>query len=322
MVHLIGAPFDLCSPTLGSRLGPIAVRMTGLGNSLTRLGIAWEDRGDISEVDAEIPDYQSRIESAIPVYRDLRDRVAQSMKGGAIPLVIGGDHSLAIGSISGALKVHGSDLGVLWIDAHMDMNTPESSPSGNIHGMPLAALAGMSTGLSNNPEQAAILDGVWKVILSDVVPATRLDLTKTAWIGLRDVDAGEVENWKKMNAGPALTMQDVDRDRVSGVMEAIDEWAHRAGIKKLWISFDVDSLDPLFAPGTGTKVRGGLTYREGHLIAELLCEMFRDSERPMTLVGLDVVEVNPLTDQAGETARMANEWVASLFGNTIMGAQL
>lgn len=318
MVELIGAPFDLCGPVLGSRLGPMAMRLTEVVARLQELDVEIEDVGDAFPLAAGSPsDGVERAEAALRVYPTLKAAVQESIGRGAVPLVVSGDHSLALATISGALEVYGEDLAVLWVDAHMDLNTPGTSPSGNLHGMPVGALLRLEAGEQRFEAQTGAFQ-VWDRVLKRVVPGRGLGANRVAWVGLRDVDSGEVRNYRAANAGPAMTMQDVDRMGISGVMEAVFFWLESIGAKKLWVSFDVDSLDPLLAPGTGTKVRGGLTYREGHVVAESICEYLRNSPT-VSLAGLDVVEVNPMTDQAGQTAKVATEWLCSLFGMTIMG---
>ncbi|RYG23826.1 arginase, partial [bacterium] len=222
------------------------------------------------------------------------------------PLVLGGEHTVAVAGIGAALNRFRGDLGLLWIDAHADINTPETSTSGNIHGMPVAALQGLASGVEG------VADDEWNVLLA-ALGEVRLGPENTGWIGLRDVDFGERAFVRR---GLGLTMTDIDRYGMAACVDRLDEHFRQRGIRHLWISFDVDALDPFLAPGTGTAVRGGLTYREAHLMAELLREKIDSG--PYDLVGLDVVETNPLVDTSNETARMAVEWVLSLFGKTIL----
>ncbi len=318
MYDLIGAPFDLCGPVLGSRLGPAAVRLVGVVEELRELGIEIIDQGDAFEMNSRTPsDLEARAVEAMPAYRALKSKVSQSYAGGRTPIVVSGDHSLALATISAAMAEYGDDLAVLWVDAHMDLNTPGSSPSGNIHGMPVAAIMRMDSGNQINDSQTGAMK-IWPKILEEIVPGKGLRASRMAWIGLRDVDSGEVSNYKAIGGTNALTMQDVDRIGIRGAIEDIKKWLDTCGAKKLWVSFDVDAFDPLLAPGTGTKVRGGLTYREGHFIAESINEYLSASSE-MSLAGVDVVEVNPMTDRAGETAQVACEWLCSLLGRKIMG---
>lgn len=320
MIELIGAPFDLCGPVLGSRLGPTAMRLLGVVTQLQKLGVEITDGKDAFALDAVAPgDKVERARAAVRAYRALKGKVGEVYERGNTPLVVSGDHSLALATISAAIEEHGDDLAVLWIDAHMDLNTPGSSPSGNMHGMPLGALLRLEAGTQTVEDQSGAFE-VWPSILSEVVPASGLKAKNVAWVGLRDVDEGEVTNYQAIEGRSAFTMQDVDRVGINGVMALVTEWLMECGAKKLWISFDVDSLDPLLAPGTGTKVRGGLTYREGHFVAEYLGEMIRVLKM-VELAGIDVVEVNPMTDEKGATAQVAVEWLRSLFGETILGVK-
>ena len=228
--------------------------------------------------------------------------------------MLGGDHSIAVGSIAGALRQYKRDLAVLWVDAHVDINTPEVSPSGNLHGMPLAALSGLKSKARGAQKRQ------WDA-LAKIVGPDKLDPNKLAWIGLRDVDKGEVQNIKRVPGAMPLTMQDVDVLGVTGALHKVFAHFKKARAKALWVSFDVDCLDPVFAPGTGTAVRGGFTYREGHLIAETLYALFNGKNSPLKFAGLDVVEVNPLADTNNETAIVAMEWTLSLFGKTILNPE-
>ncbi len=309
-IQIINAPFDLCGRSPGSRLGPWAMHLAGLDEQLVSLG--W----NLEPVQTPIPLTAKTLGPAhentmagIEASLFLAEAVAAAREKGLIPVVIGGDHSLAMGSISGAMQKK-SRLGVLWIDAHMDLNTPETSETKNLHGMPLAALTKLASGQTGQ-------DPLWEEILSKLDAG--LPGECVSWLGLRDVDEGEVRNLALLPGCLAMTMQDVDREGVLGCVTRLKSWILERDISELWISFDVDSLDPIYAPGTGTAVRGGLTYREGHLLAELLHETIW-SEKLCSLAGVDVVEVNPLRDRDNETAKVATEWAASLFGKSILGA--
>ena len=312
MVRIIGVPFDACGRRVGSRLGPIAMRVEGLVTGLERLGHKVEDSGAVTDLDSWTPrTNKEKFDRANAVYRETKARVADAIKKRRAPVVIGGDHSVAIGSVAGALAHYGRDLAVLWVDAHVDLNTPEVSPSGNLHGMPLAALTGLKSKATGGMKRQ------WDE-LAKIVGPTKLDPKKLAWIGLRDVDKGEILNLKRVPGSLPLSMQDVDDMRVTGALKKVDEHFRRAKAKALWVSFDVDCLDPVFAPGTGTAVRGGFTYREGHLIAETLYALLNAKNAPYRLAGLDIVEVNPLADTQNETANIAMEWTLSFFGKTIL----
>lgn len=326
MVEVLSVPFDLCGPHHGSRLGGLALQLAGLIPALERIGVSAAAE-DVVPVNGHLPGSRALCdEEALQVYRATRDRVAASIGSKRTPLVVGGDHSLAMGSISGAVKAVGEDLAVLWIDAHMDANTPDTTPSGNLHGVPLGALARLEpespfVADEKRPWLKAVYD-LWPQLL-EVVPNPGVRKDRMYWLGLRDVDPGEVRNLGRLEGSRAVTMHDIDTEGLSGVIERFQSWLWDSGAKKLWLSFDVDVLDPIYAPGTGTAVRGGLTYREGHLLAEALFKLVNQPDSPCQLVGLDVVEVNPLRDRDNSTAQVAVEWVCSLFGKTIMhGADL
>lgn len=202
---------------------------------------------------------------------------------------------------------------VLWIDAHADMNTPETSPSGNLHGMPVSALMGRPSGVGG------LRDTQWSQLLSEIVSPHKLQPKNAAWFGLRDVDPGEQKAIHEAKGSFISTMYEIDRYGVVECLLRFDAWMRSNGSNALWISFDVDALDPFLAPGTGTAVRGGLTYREMHLLGEMLWELLNAPGCPYRLIGLDLVETNPLSDNNNVTAKTAVEWIASLFGKTILG---
>jgi len=239
----------------------------------------------------------------------LRRVASETLEAGKIPLVMGGEHTLAVAGISAALQHFDGDLGLLWIDAHADINTPGSSTTGNIHGMPLAALAGWPS------EATRELDVEWRELREVLGDGPWLDLQRVIWYGLREVDLVE----RPRLTGLPITMHEIDRHGVEAVVGLIDERFRNLGVRNLWISFDVDALDPIFAPGTGTAVRGGLTYREAHLTAELIREALDAEDCPYRLVGVDLVETNPVYDSLNATANMSVGWLASLFGKTILG---
>lgn len=309
-MEIIGAPFDLCGHTLGSRLGPAAVRLAGITETLTGRGLNVVDSGDISvDLSSQKGDGLKYFNQAQAAYRELFKRTEAALQAGRMPLMIGGDHSLSIGSIGAALKHYEGDLAVLWIDAHVDINTPDTSPSGNLHGMPLACLMNLPT------SEQGLQGEQWKA-LTDEFGQYPLRPERTAWFGLRDVDEGEAARLRAIPHEYTATMSDIDRKGLLSEMERFNQWLSNSNAKNLWISFDVDSLDPFLAPGTGTAVRGGLTYREMHLLAETLYIFLKAGN--YRLVGLDVVEVNPILDNSNVTAKTAVEWLASLFGKTIL----
>jgi arginase len=314
VIEVIGVPFDLCGKRMGSRLGPSAVRLAGLRQALEALGNGLADLGDVSNgLPYQEANPEVRWGAAVDCLCLARAAVAHSLDKGHLPLVIGGEHTMSVGAIGAALDRFGDELAVLWIDAHADLNTPATSPSKNLHGMPLAALMGFPSGASGP------LHDVWTRIQGEATPGRRLQANRTAWLGLRDVDPGERERIAQIEGGFMATMYDIDRFGLVEALDRFDAWMRSVGASRLWISFDVDVLDPILAPGTGTTVRGGLSYREMHLSGERLNELMAEPSCPYKLAGLDVMEINPLYDTNNETARTAVEWIASLFGKTILG---
>lgn len=329
MVELIGAPFDQSGSRPGSRLGPDALRLAELEQSLAQLGLDVVDGGNIDfPVRNEPPLALLDFDDGLPYYHAVRDRVAASLRSGRTPLVLGGDHSLSVGSVSGALAHFGDDLAVLWIDAHADLNSPWTSPSGRIHGMVLGALMHRTAAETRETgrwwqilgsDRRNTAEAQWKQLCDEVVGHPKLAYSKTGWFALRDVDPGEQDALAENDPGYVATMYDIDRYGAVPMIEKISAWLERCGATKLWLSFDVDALDPILAPGTGTAVRGGLTYREMHVLGELLYETLFAADRPIQLAGLDLVEINPLFDTNNETAKTAKEWMTSLFGKSILG---
>ncbi|MGV3617578.1 MAG: arginase [Fimbriimonas sp.] len=314
MIDLIGAPFDLCGFRVGSRLGPAALRLAGLSAALVEVGLDVSDAGDICGPIGNADEYTEEgglrnLQPLVKAVTALRHATTHSLLEGNLPIVLGGDHTLVVGSIAAALHHYGDTMALLWIDAHADVNTPGSSATGNVHGMPVAALAGLPS------ETEGLQHDEWEMLQVAMGAGPRLRLERTAWYGLRDVDQPE----RSRLQGLAITMHDVDRHGIETTIHSVDRWLRTIGATHVWISFDVDALDPLLAPGTGTAVRGGLTYREAHLSAELLREAFDAPDCPYGLAGLDIVETNPIVDAYNQTAVVAVEWVASLFGKTILG---
>ena len=299
-VAVIGAPMDLGSGRRGVDMGPSAVRAAGLHNRLVALGYDVEDLGNIEVVQPEsIPPKPSSArflhEIATSCTR-LAKMVEKAAAAGQFPIVLGGDHSIAAGTIAGMAKHYRKSkrkLGVLWIDAHADMNTPQTSPSGNVHGMPLAATLGLG------PRELTHLGGFAPKILPQ----------NAVLIGIRDVDEKESGNVTSSGV-TAFTMREVDELGLRAVMRRAIE-AASAGTDGIHLSFDMDSIDPDDAPGVGTPVRGGLTYREAHLAMEILS----DSK---LLRSIEVVEVNPILDTANRTALLAVELIASAMGKRIL----
>ena len=294
-IDIIGVPIDLGADRRGVDMGPSAIRYSSLHQKLEGLGHTIEDKGNI---EVPIPETCSitdprlkYIDCIIPMARRIAGAVATSMQGGRFPLVLGGDHSLSLGSIRGAAK-H-KKLGVLWMDAHGDFNTSDTTPSGNIHGMSLAALCGLG-----DPRLTSLWDETPPVI----------DPGRVAIIGARDLDPGEKTNLQE--AGVMVqSMEQIDR---AGIVTALEKAIARVShdVDGIYLSFDLDALDPRFAPGVGTAVSGGLTYREAHLVCEVVAETGK-------LIGMDVVEVNPILDDTNRTAILAVDIVRSALGARI-----
>jgi arginase len=294
-VAIIGAGLDLGQTRRGVDMGPSAIRYAGLEDRLRDLEIECFDWGNVESAVAEaVPGRDERIRY-LPQVKAACGRVAQlvsqALREGMTPLVLGGDHSVALGTLGGLAAAVGQG-GVLWIDAHTDLNTPETSPSGNVHGMVLAAALGLCGEEFESPE--------W------TLPA--VDPTRVALVGVRSIDPGEKRTLKEQGIRVA-TMSDVDR---IGIERCIREaLAHIAGPGFVHISLDADAIDPDVAPGVGTPVRGGLSYREAHLAMELVAEAG-------LATSLEVVEVNPILDRRNETARLAVELLASALGARIL----
>jgi len=294
-VAIIGAGLDLGQTRRGVDMGPSAIRYAGLAARLEELGIETLDWGNVESAVAEaVPGGDERIRY-LPQVKGTCARIARLVSQAAreemTPLVLGGDHSVALGTLGGLGGALGPG-GVLWIDAHADLNTPDTSPSGNIHGMVLAAALGLCG------EEFESAD--WSL------PA--VDPARVALVGVRRVDTGEKETLRRHGIRIA-TMSDVDR---LGIERCIREaLAHVAGPGFVHVSLDADVIDPDVAPGVGTPVRGGLSYREAHLAMELVAEAGIASS-------LEVVEVNPILDRRNETARLAVELLASALGARIL----
>lgn len=300
-IRIIGVPMDLGASRRGVDMGPSAVRYTDLRERAEKLGHAVEDSGDVHvafrEDAARGAQRGARYLGAITeVCAEVAVRTRKSLDDGYMPVVLGGDHALAAGSIAGvaaAMAAKGERLGLIWVDAHGDLNTPATSRSGNVHGMPLAALLG------NGDKSMAHIAGAQ--------PAVRA--SDVALVGLRDLDPSERAHIRKWGLS-AFTMRTLDERGVRAVLEEAIAVATRdtAG---LWVSFDMDVIDPEEAPGVGTAVPGGMTYREAHLAME----MFADTGK---LVGLDMVEVNPVLDERNRTAEIACELILSALGKRIL----
>jgi arginase len=296
-VEVIGGTMDLGAGRRGVDMGPSAIRYAGLDQQLAeKLGVAVIDTGNvISPVveTAEIGNERARyLDQILDLCDRLADRVEAAAGRRALPLVLGGDHSVALGSLVGMAKARGGAGGVVWVDAHGDVNTPQTSPSGNVHGMVLAAALGLA-----GDEFAR--DG-W--------PLPAVDPANVALVGVRSLDDGERALLQRIDA-KVFTMSDVDRMGVETCMR--EALVHASGGAFLHVSLDLDAVDPEYAPGVGTPVRGGLSYREAHLAMEIVAESgLVDS--------MDVVEVNPILDRENATGQLAVELVASALGARIL----
>jgi arginase len=292
-VAIIGAGLDLGAGRRGVDMGPSAIRYAELDARLRALGCEVADWGDIRSPVPEATDEGSETCRYLGPIKQACEKVAvhvaDAVAQGFLPLVLGGDHSVAMGTLGGMAKVHGPG-GVLWIDAHGDLNRPSTSPTGNVHGMPLAAALGAAG----------------EAFESDVYPTP--SVRRAALVGIRSLDPGERELIKELDVR-VYTMNDLDRLGVERVLNEALEFLVDATF--LHVSLDLDAVDPMFAPGVGTPVRGGLSYREAHLALELVAESSR-------LASLEVVEVNPVLDRENETGRLAVELVTSALGARIL----
>ncbi len=291
---------DLGSGRRGVDMGPSAIRIAGMGARLTELGHKVVDEGDIVIKNIEelkVGDERARYLPEIARAATAVARKVERIIGlKHFPLVLGGDHSIAVGTVSGiAAFAHsqGKKLGLLWIDAHGDINTPETSPTGNIHGMPLAALLGFGA-----PELTSVGG-----------PTPKVDPANVALVGIRSLDAGEKKRLKETGV-QVHTMSDIDRHGVSRIMKkALGQVT--AGTDFVHVSLDLDAVDPSVTPGVGTPVKGGLAYREAHLIMEVIADAG-------VMTSLEVVEVNPILDEGNASAEFAVELVQSAFGKKIL----
>jgi arginase len=300
IIHILGVPMDLGSGRRGVDMGPSAIRIAGLDQRLRELGHKIVDDGDIViknmeelKVGNERARYLGEIARASGV---IARKVERIIGLGHFPLVLGGDHSIAVGTVSGIAafaRRENRRVGLLWIDAHGDINTPETSPSGNIHGMPLAALLGY--GVSELTEI-----GGW---------GPKVDPANVALVGIRSLDSGEKKRLKETGV-QVHTMSEIDRHGVHQVMKkAIARVTD--GTDFVHVSFDLDAIDPAVAPGVGTPVKGGLDYREAHLIMEVIADSG-------IMTSMEIVEANPILDQHNASAEFAVELIQSAFGKKIL----
>jgi arginase len=299
-VHIIGVPLDLGGGRRGVDMGPSAFRHAGLGERIAALGPKVVDKGDLPVPIPETKDpgheKKKYIRDIARVCTRLFHTSLASLDEGALPVVLGGDHSLAVGSVAASAEFArrgGRSIGLIWVDAHGDMNTPASTPSGNVHGMPFAAILG--------PEPAELSR------IGSFSP--KVDPDHAVLVGVRNLDDREKE-LVRASGIHVFTIKDVDRLGIAGVLERALAIAARAE-GGLHVSFDMDVCDPSIAPGVGTPVRGGLNYREAHMVMEMIA----DSRR---LTSLDVVEVNPILDRENATAILGTELVLSALGQTIL----
>lgn len=293
---IIGVAIDLGAGTPGVSLGPAAIRYAGVRERLENIGYDVDDLGDIVAIKPASPIIEGtnlkNLDEVTRVNTELCHRVDQVMKDGRFPLVLGGDHSIAIGTIAGILQ-NKANLGVIWFDAHGDINTAETSPSGNIHGMPVAVALGLGH------ERLTAIGGTDK----------KLNTKNIVFIGCRDLDQGERKMLKELGI-TVFTMHEIDK---LGMPEVIDRAIKIAsdGTDGIHVSFDLDSMDPLFVQGTGTRVSGGLTYRESHLALEMIALTEK-------VISAEFVEVNPIIDHHNETAKTAVALIGSLMGEWLI----
>jgi len=300
-IRVIGVPLDLGASRRGVDMGPSAVRVAGLEARLESLGHNVTDAGNIQVAIAETKTPGSKNAHYLKEIAETCTRTAKAvnsaLEAGMTPLLLGGDHSLAAGSVSGVADFYRrreQKIGLIWVDAHSDINTPDTSPSGNVHGMPLAALLGLG------PEQLSNLLGYAPKLLPE----------NAVLVGVRNVDLAERENLRRAGVTEIYTMRDIDERGMRSVMEEAVRAAGR-GTAGYHVSLDMDWIDPEDAPGVGTPVRGGATYREAHLAMEIIADDGR-------LLSFEIVEVNPVIDEHNRTADLAVELACSAFGKKIL----
>ncbi len=299
-IRVIGVPLDLGQSRRGVDMGPSAMRVAGLEARLEAIGHKVEDAGNVAVAIAEQKKegdprakYLKEITATCTKHAEL---VVKTLEGGKIPLSLGGDHSIAVGTVSGIAEFYrrqNQKTGLIWIDAHSDINTPESSPSGNVHGMPLAAIMALGP---------ADLANIFQF-------APKVSPENCVLVGIRDIDDREKENVRRAGI-EVFTMRDIDERGMRAVMEEALRMAGR-GTAGYHVSLDMDWIDPEDAPGVGTPVRGGATYREAHLAMEIIADHGR-------MLSLEIVEVNPVIDEHNRTAELAVELALSAFGKKIL----
>jgi arginase len=299
-IRIIGVPLDLGQSRRGVDMGPSAVRVAGLESKLEALGYVVEDKGNVPVALAETKSsgdpHAKYLKEIADTCSKEAELVISTLEAGQIPLVLGGDHSIAVGTVSGVAEFYRRSkqrIGLLWIDAHSDINTPDSSPSGNVHGMPLGAIMGLFSGPLTD--------------MYGFCPKVKPD--NVVLVGIRDVDHVERENIRKAGIH-AFTMRDIDERGMRAVMEEALRLAGRNTVG-YHVSLDMDWIDPEDAPGVGTPVWGGATYREGHLAMEIIADHGR-------MLSFEIVEVNPVLDERNQTAELAVELALSAFGKKIL----
>lgn len=302
-VQIIGAPVDYGANRRGVDMGPSAIRYAGLADELANAGVTAIDSGDLHVPRAEERDPETEepregkakfLRETADVCARLADEVAGAIDDDNFPLVLGGDHSIAMGTLGGSAR--DAEIGAIWFDAHSDFNTPKTSPSGNVHGMPLAGALGIDD----------FADTDW-------ANASGLRAENVVLVGLRSVDESEIDAIRESGV-TTFTMSDIDEDGITDVVEEALDIA-TDGVDGIHVSFDMDWLDPKEAPGVGTPVRGGVSYREAHSALETVAE--RNDEEGI-LRSLEFVEVNPILDEHNETATLATELAASALGKRIL----
>ncbi len=297
-IGIIGFPMDLGGNRRGVDMGPSALRLTSMTQRLTNMGIDVVELGNVlvrtrGLVDSGAGDAHF-VEEILRACDAAAQMTVDAVERDCVPMLLGGDHSVAIGSLRGMASAKGAPGAAIWIDAHADLNTPATSPSGNVHGMPLAVALGRC---ADDPRFA-----------SDRWPVRALDYRRTVIIAARDLDEHERAFLRTPEAPRVITMQEIDRRGIAAVADEALEITEGAAF--LHVSLDLDALDPRDAPGVGTPVRGGLDYREAHTLLEIIATAQPDS--------VDIVEVNPVLDVRNQTAETASELVCSLFGASII----
>jgi arginase len=304
-IAIIGAPLDLGAGRRGVDMGPSALRVANLNARLAAIGYEVEDLGNVpvrqAEASPEGSPHAKYLSQIAATCQSVATQVEGTLDLGNLPLVLGGDHSVAVGTVTGVsrhFRKRGQKIGLIWLDAHADMNTPETSPSGNVHGMPLACLVGLG------PPELSELGGY----------KPKVAATNVAIVGLRDVDSVEKPHVRESGVR-AFTMREIDERGLRAVMEEAIGLA-TADTAGFHLSLDMDFVDPRDAPGVGTPVRGGATYREAHLAMEMICDSMIGDKKAM--LSMEVVEVNPVIDEVNRTADLAVELIQSALGKRIL----